>query len=181
MKATGIVRRIDELGRIVIPKEIRRTLRIRENDPLEIFTAADGEIILKKYSPIAELTGFAEEYVQALNGIFGHSAVIFDLERVVAVAGNVKRQLTERRVSQIFESWLFAKRPLNTYENPGAAIPLTREQEAVFQNQIAAPIVVNGDTVGAVALIGDEGAVMGEREVDALKVAALYLAKQLDT
>ena len=87
MKATGIVRRIDELGRVVIPKEIRRTLRIREGDPLEIFTDRDGEVILKKYSPIGELSGFAKEYTESLVRALGHVALICDKDQIISAAG----------------------------------------------------------------------------------------------
>ena len=87
MKATGIVRRIDDLGRIVIPKEIRRTLRIRESDPLEIFTDREGEIILKKYSPIGEMSTFAKQYAESLAQVSGHTALITDRDQFIAVSG----------------------------------------------------------------------------------------------
>ena len=93
MKATGIVRRIDDLGRIVIPKEIRRTLRIRESDPLEIFTDREGEIILKKYSPIGEMTGFAKQYAESLAQVSGHVALIADRDQFIAVSGGYKHLL----------------------------------------------------------------------------------------
>lgn len=100
MKATGIVRRIDELGRVVIPKEIRRTLRIREGDPLEIFTDREGEVILKKYSPIGELGDFAKEYAEALHQALGHIAVICDKDNVVAASGSGKRDLLDKSISE---------------------------------------------------------------------------------
>lgn len=91
MKATGIVRRIDELGRIVVPKEIRRVLRIREGDPLEIFTDKDGEIVLKKYSPIGELSAFAQEYVDAIAASLGCGVCVCDRDQIIAVAGISRR------------------------------------------------------------------------------------------
>ena len=103
MKATGVVRRIDDLGRIVIPKEIRRTLRIKEGDPLEIFTEKDGDIILKKYSPIGELSNFATEYVESLNKITGHISIITDRDTVIAVAGTSKKDLLEQKISTDLE------------------------------------------------------------------------------
>ena len=84
MKATGIVRRIDDLGRVVVPKEIRRTLRIREGDPLEIFTDREGEIILKKYSPIGELSAFAKQYAESLSQVLECLVGICDMDQVVA-------------------------------------------------------------------------------------------------
>ena len=97
MKATGIVRRIDDLGRVVVPKEIRRTLRIREGDPLEIFTDREGEIILKKYSPIGELSQFAKEYADALGQVTGHIVAITDKDQFIAVAGGAKKNFWRNR------------------------------------------------------------------------------------
>lgn len=91
MKATGIVRRIDDLGRVVIPKEIRRTLRIREGDPLEIFTDREGEIILKKYSPIGELSAFAKQYAESLAQTMGCLVCVCDMDQIIASAGTGKR------------------------------------------------------------------------------------------
>ena len=99
MKATGIVRRIDDLGRVVIPKEIRRTMRIREGDPLEIFTDRDGEVIFKKYSPIGELGEFAVQYAETLSKTSGHSVCITDKESVIAVSGASKKEILEKRIS----------------------------------------------------------------------------------
>ena len=104
MKATGIVRRIDELGRVVIPKEIRRTLRIREGDPLEIFTDRDGEVILKKYSPIGELGDFAQEYAEALFQSVGHVTIICDKDAVIAVAGASKKDILTDLLAQILKN-----------------------------------------------------------------------------
>jgi len=105
MKATGIVRRIDELGRVVVPKEIRRTLRIREGDPLEIFTDRNGEIILKKYSPMGELGAFAKEYVEALNKSLGHIAMICDRDSVIATAGVQKKEYLDQSAVRWNRPW----------------------------------------------------------------------------
>ena len=98
MKATGVVRRIDDLGRVVIPKEIRRTLRIKEGDPLEIFTDKEGEVILKKYSPIGELSEFAAEYAETLTKTTGHIACITDKDTVIAVSGASKKEWLEQGI-----------------------------------------------------------------------------------
>ena len=98
MRATGIVRRIDELGRVVIPKEIRRTLRIREGDPLEIYTDRDGEVILKKYSPIGEMSSFAKDYTESLFRSLGHIAVIVDRYQVVAASGLPRKELGDKPI-----------------------------------------------------------------------------------
>ena len=103
MKATGIVRRIDDLGRVVIPKEIRRTMRIREGDPLEIFTDRDGEVIFKKYSPIGELTGFAAQYAETLYKTCNLSVVVCDRDSVVACAGVSKKEYSDKSLSEELE------------------------------------------------------------------------------
>ncbi len=103
MKATGVVRRIDDLGRIVIPKEIRRTLRIKEGDPLEIFTDREGQVILKKYSPIGELSEFATEYADTLAKTTGHIACITDKDTVIAVSGGSKKEYLEQSISKDIE------------------------------------------------------------------------------
>src|SRR5574342_600535 len=103
MKATGIVRRIDDLGRVVIPKEIRRTLRIREGDPLEIFVDRDGEVILKKYSPISELSDFAKEYAEALYDSLGNPVLICDRDQYIAVAGGSKKDYLNKNIGELVE------------------------------------------------------------------------------
>ena len=101
MKATGIVRRIDDLGRVVIPKEIRRTLRIREGDPLEIFVDREGEVILKKYSPIGELGDFAKEYADSLHEAIGHIALIADRDNIITVAGAPKKEFLNKAIGPV--------------------------------------------------------------------------------
>ena len=103
MKATGIVRRIDDLGRVVIPKEIRRTLRIREGDPLEIFVDRDGEVILKKYSPISELGDFAKEYAEALFDSLGNPILICDRDTYITIAGGSKKDFLNKSISDLIE------------------------------------------------------------------------------
>ena len=102
MRATGIVRRIDELGRVVIPKEIRRTLRIREGDPLEIYTDHDGEVVLKKYSPIGEIAAIARDYTDSLYRTLGHVALISDRDAVVSASGSAKREYAEKPLLESF-------------------------------------------------------------------------------
>ena len=116
MKATGIVRRIDELGRVVIPKEIRRTQRIRRGDPLEIFTTGDGEVIFKKYSPIGEMSTVAAQYTEVLNKSFALTAFVADRDHILAVSGAGRRELADRSISQPLEKLMDARRP---YRNEG--------------------------------------------------------------
>ena len=119
MKATGIVRRIDELGRVVIPKEIRRTQRIRRGDPLEIFTTGDGEVIFKKYSPMGELSGVTAQYVDVLSKCFALTAFVSDRDRILAASGAGRRDLADRSVSQPLEKLMDGRR---LYQSEGPSL-----------------------------------------------------------
>ena len=112
MKATGIVRRIDDLGRVVIPKEIRRTLRIREGDPLEIFTDREGGVILKKYSPIGELTDFSKDYAESLQQAIGHIILIADKDAFISASGAPKKEYVERKISPELEKIMDDRKPV---------------------------------------------------------------------
>ena len=130
MRATGIVRRIDELGRVVIPKEIRRTLRIREGDPLEIYTDRDGEVILKKYSPIGEMSSFAKDYTESLFRSLGHIACIVDRDQVVAASGVSKKELWDKPISPDLESAIQARQTVSSNRTGGGRIvPVTNEED----------------------------------------------------
>lgn len=175
MKATGMVRRIDDLGRIVIPKEIRRTLRIRENDPLEIFTDREGEVILKKYSPIGDLREFAQEYADSLNESTGHIAMVADRDEIIAVNGTSKKNTLGKRVTTQLEE-IMASRQTYTSSTPNENPPIEGFE---FKSQVIAPIVNAGDILGAVILCSAESA-MGELEKKLCETAANFLAKQLE-
>ncbi len=178
MKATGIVRRIDDLGRVVIPKEIRRTLRIREGDPLEIFTGKDGEVVFKKYSPFSELTAFAAEYVTALHTVCGLPCIIADRDNVIAYAGGNKREILERPLSGQAED-LIASRRAFTIGADTASIPLLREND---KHRIAAarPILAGGDILGMIAFLTAEDKTVGEGENMLLQAGASFLGKQME-
>ncbi|MBQ8611343.1 MAG: AbrB/MazE/SpoVT family DNA-binding domain-containing protein [Oscillospiraceae bacterium] len=182
MKATGIVRRIDDLGRIVIPKEIRRTLRIRESDPLEIYTGPAGEVIFKKYSPIGELAAFAADYAEVLNRTAGISVIITDRDRVVAAAGVPRREWLNARVSPLLERVMDARR-LHV-PDPGALCPAECAGEARRTVRVAAPIVSRGDVAGCVVFLSGEHpaaeAVPAETELKLAGVAAALLSRQLE-
>ncbi len=182
MKATGIVRRIDDLGRVVIPKEIRRTLRIREGDPLEIFTDREGQVILKKYSPIGELSEFSEEYCQALYDHINYSAMISDRDNIIAVAGASKKEFLNKRISPELEKITEAK---ITYITNGKDKPikLFYEDEGLEQYtaQVITPIVLQGDPIGSVILFSKEPNIsMSNLEVKTTEIAAGFLSKQME-
>jgi AbrB family transcriptional regulator (stage V sporulation protein T) len=183
LKATGIVRRIDDLGRVVIPKEIRRTLRIREGDPLEIFTDREGGIILKKYSPINELSDFAKEYAEALHQSIGHPVIICDRDSVVAVAGTAKKEYLDKRVSDELEK-VFEERKIFVFTGKeGNAVPIIpqEEEKTEYKAQIIAPIIAEGDAVGAVVIMSKEPNVtFGELERKLAETASTFLGKQME-
>ena len=157
MKATGIVRRIDDLGRVVIPKEIRRTLRIREGDPLEIFTDREGEIILKKYSPIGELAAFAGMYADSLAKEAGCLVCICDMDQVIAAAGSGKKEVEEQYISKPLEKVLEARRAQCASSDDKKYVKVLAEQEENYSWEIIQPILCEGDVIGGVVLLLKEG------------------------
>ncbi|WP_353094424.1 stage V sporulation protein T [Tissierella praeacuta] len=182
MKATGIVRRIDELGRVVIPKEIRRTLRIREGDPLEIFTDREGQIILKKYSPIGELNEFAQEYCDSLHESTNHTAMISDRDFIIAISGGPKRDYLEKRISPELEKLTEDRHTYSTGDD-NKPMKITYEDPNIedYTAQVIAPIIMQGDPIGSVILISKEPNVsMGDLEVKLSETAAGFLSKQME-
>ena len=155
MKATGVVRRIDDLGRVVIPKEIRKTLRIKEGDPLEIFTDREGQVILKKYSPIGELSEFATGYAETLAKTTGHIACITDKDTIIALSGGSKKEFLEQDISQELEKLMEDKEIYTSKENSDMAMPIIKNEKNDKKNnaQIVYPIISNGDTIGTVILM----------------------------
>lgn len=186
MKATGIVRRIDDLGRVVIPKEIRRTLRIREGDPLEIFVDREGEVILKKYSPIGELGDFAREYADSLNEAIGHIACIADRDAIIAVAGAPKKEFMNRPIGPAVER-VMEERKAILINKPGThghcknCSVLDDDNSCKFTAEVIAPIIAEGDPIGAVILASKEDTIqMGDLEMKLAETAAGFLAKQME-
>ena len=184
MKATGIVRRIDDLGRVVIPKEIRRTLRIREGDPLEIFTDREGEVILKKYSPIGELSDFAKEYADSLHSSLDHIACISDRDTIIAVAGAPKKELMEKKVSPAVDRIMEDKMTLVfDGDNGNKMINITADEEGPpkYTAGVLVPIVAEGDPIGAVIILSKEANTkMGDLERKIAETAANFLGKQME-
>lgn len=183
MKATGIVRRIDDLGRVVIPKEIRRTLRIREGDPLEIFTDREGQVILKKYSPIGELNEFASEYCQSLHDNTNHTAIISDRDTIIAISGGSKKEYLEKRISPELERLTEGRSTYVTNEaNKPIKLFYEDENQERYTAQVITPIVMQGDSIGAVVLLSKEpNASMGELEIKLTETAAGFLSKQMES
>ena len=183
VKATGVVRRIDDLGRIVIPKEIRKTLRIKEGDPLEIFTDKQGQIILKKYSPIGELSEFATEYAETLAKTTGHIACITDKDTIIAVSGASKKEFLEQSISNELEQVLENKEVYTSKENNEISIPITQNdnKERKYNSQVIYPIISEGDCIGSVILLSKEAKTkMNDVELKVLQSAAGFLGSQME-
>ena len=178
MKATGIVRRIDELGRIVIPKEIRRTMRIREGDPLEIYTDRDGEVIFKKYSPMGEISDFSTQLCEALYKTTQRCVAIADRDIYIAACGVPKRDLLEKHISSEVEQIMEGR---GTYTHQGAEklLPVADGNEK-YSVSVAAPILSEGDVMGCIVFFSDNGAVCGEVESKLAQTAASFLGKQME-
>ena len=178
MKATGIVRRIDDLGRVVIPKEIRRVLRIREGDPLEIFTEKDGEVIFKKYSPMGELSEFAAQICDSLHKTTGAVAAICDRDTVIAVAGGSRRELLEKRISAHLEQIMENR---SVYGAEGRVTVPAAEGTDALCTAVAAPILSAGDVLGCVLFVAPKDAEpFGVTEQKRAQTVAGFLGRQLE-
>ncbi len=179
MKATGVVRRIDDLGRIVIPKEIRRTMRIREGDPLEIFTDKDGGVVFKKYSLMGGVVDFAGQMCETLAKLSGLVAVITDRDSCISVSGAPRRELADRAVSEELEK-LMENRRLYVREPGGATVPVCRDNEK-FHITVAAPILSGGDVLGAVLFVAEDDQTVGETETKMIQTAAGFLSRHMES
>jgi len=180
MKATGIVRRIDDLGRVVIPKEIRRTLHIREGDPLEIYTEKDGEVIFKKYSPMGDLQNFAVQMCDAIGKNTGHIAAVSDRDSIIALHGAPKRELMDKPNSPELERLMEQRRHylFRTGDTPIFAADGSEK----YRLGAAAPILSQGDLMGCVMLLLGEGeSPLRETDQELAKIAAGFLGKQMES
>ncbi len=175
-KATGIVRRIDDLGRVVIPKEVRRNLRIREGDPLEIYVDRGGQIMLKKYSPILELGKFSQEYAESLYEALGHLALITDKDEIVAVAGKTAEKFQHKAISPLVEK-IMEDRQLREFSEE---ILPTVDERITFPKAIIAPIIAAGDPIGTVIIAAQANESMGKLESKMAETAAGFLARQME-
>lgn len=180
MKATGIVRRIDDLGRIVIPKEIRRTLRIKEGDPLEIFTDREGEVILKKYSQVREnLENLPQNFAESLAQTSGHGVCITDRDQIVAAAGGMKKEYIGKTISDVLENMINERESILAGKTPERHVELTNGESKPDVPQVITPILCGGDAIGSVILSGKDRSVkMGETENALAKCAAGFMGRQ---
>lgn len=177
MKATGIVRRIDELGRIVVPKEIRRTLRIREGDPLEVYTDREGEIILKKYSPVGEISNYATQYAKVLSETTGKLVCISDKDHVIAAYGAGKKEFENQPITQQLEKAMEMRKDLSTRKGDGV-VSIVSGGTTDYASQVIAIVNVHGDALGTVILMGQEK--MTELEETLVKTTAVFLGSIME-
>ncbi|MCI9216269.1 stage V sporulation protein T [Lachnospiraceae bacterium 42-17] len=181
MKATGIVRRIDDLGRVVIPKEIRRTLRIREGDPLEIFTDREGEIILKKYSPIGELSVFAKQYAESLSQTMGCLVCVCDMDQIIAAAGSGKKDVQEKYISKSLQKELESRNGILAAKGDKKYVKVIAEQEEDYEYEAITPIICEGDVIGGVLFLSkEEKKKLGDTEEKMAACAAAFLGRQME-
>lgn len=179
MKATGIVRRIDDLGRIVIPKEIRRTMRIREGDPMEIFTSREGEILLKKYSPVGELGEFALELAESISQTIGELVCVTDRDYVIAAAGAGKKEYEGKPLGVDFQSAI-DKRCNHVVESEKGETVFQGEVKA-YTRQAMATILSHGDCIGAVVILSkDTNRNQDDVLLQLAKTVAGFLGKHME-
>ena len=179
MKATGIVRRVDDLGRIVIPKEIRRTLRIREGDPLEIYTEKDGGVIFRKYSPMGDLQDFAAQMCEAIGANTGRIAAVADRDSIIALSGAPKKELVDKPNSQELEKLMEQRRHYRYM--PGESLIRATESSDKYHLGVASPILSQGDLMGCVMLLmGDDRTPMQEGDQRLAQTVAGFLGKQME-
>lgn len=180
LKATGIVRRIDDLGRVVIPKEIRKTLHIREGDPLEIFTDREGEIILKKYSPMGELGNLTKWYAESLYQASSNTICFVDKDVIISTAGNGKKDLLDRGISRDLEKLIQSRNPLTAKRGDANFVQITdAELSDIYNYEHISPVISDGDAVGAVVILSVDKKLTEVDEKLAL-AAAFFVSKQLD-
>ena len=180
MKATGIVRRVDDLGRIVIPKEIRRTLKIREGDPLEIYTEKDGGVIFRKYSPMNDLQDFAAQICDSIGSATGRIAAVADRDSIIALSGAPKRELMDKPNSPELDRLMEER--THYMCKPGEALVRPTDSTEKYHLGVASPILSQGDLMGCVMLLlGDDSAPVTEADRNLTKTIAGFLGKQMES
>ncbi len=176
MKATGIIRRVDSLGRIVIPMELRKTMRLKEGEPMEIFTGQEGELIFKKYSPIEEMGALAREYTQAMAHALGCLVCICDQDEILAASGSGQSHYQGKRISKELEQIIESRKMIA----PDRWISLLQDEKEQQGQQIICPILSAGDTMGAVIMVKEKQGSLGEAEKKQAQIAADFLALQME-
>lgn len=171
----------DDLGRVVVPKEIRRTMRIREGQAMEIFTGREGEIVLKKYSPLEEMTDCAAEYAKAMASVCGHLVCISDHEQIIAASGPDQKNYLGKTISAQLDQALSDRRQIDASADSRESIPVIQDQDSLTVHEVITPILSSGDILGSVIILAkNEETKMGEAEKSLSKVAALFLGARME-
>ncbi len=175
MRATGIIRRIDELGRVVIPKEIRRTMRLREGEELEIF-ASNEELILKKYSEVKTLIDFSRDFAEAIVASFSNPVVVTDTDAIIAAVGSGLREYNDQKLASSLDKVLAERRTVLL--SGGDCIPIIEGNNQSWQSMIVAPIIVAGDIYGSIIMFSEH--IMGDSELKTMTAASIFIGKQIE-
>lgn len=179
-KATGIVRRIDELGRVVIPKEIRKVLKIREGESLEIYTANEGELILKKYSSMPQNLGLIEDLTESINGILGHTVIVCDTQNIIAVAGKNKKEFETNDLIDSFYEFLQKRKAILKNSDEKASFISIIDKQTEFYAQAINPILSDGEISGAIIMLSySENVKFSVLESKIMEIATEFISKQL--
>ncbi|MBQ7623982.1 MAG: AbrB/MazE/SpoVT family DNA-binding domain-containing protein [Clostridia bacterium] len=174
MKATGIVRRIDDLGRVVIPKEIRRTMRIREGEPLEIFTEGGGSVVFKKYSPAGEMFATASNLCESVFRTCSRPMIVCDRDTVIAGSGSFKKELENKPLSKELESAMESRQIKQSAEGLAVSPAVPAASAAVV-----APVIAEGDLCGCIAFLKNDTPV-SELDVRMAQASALFFSRQME-
>ena len=170
----------DSLGRVVIPKEIRHTLRIKEGSPLEIYTEKDGGVTFRKYSPLGDLQDFAVQMCDSIRRNTGCIAAVSDRDCIIAQSGGQKRELMDKPNSPELDD-LMEKRKNYRFQPGDAPIRASRDSDKYYLG-VAAPILSQGDLMGCVMLLmGENSTPLQESDQKLAQTAAGFLGKQMES
>ena len=174
MKLAGIVRRIDELGRIVIPKEIRKTLHIKNGENLEIFIN-DDQIILKKYSELGNLSELSDTIAKTLNLYLKTSVLISDTDKFISISGPLKKQYQNKEISETILKYINARKIVTVQDKK---INLTKDKTE-DGNIVVSPIIANGDEIGSIVVVSNEE--LTKNNIDMINLLSKVLAKHIES
>lgn len=176
MKTTGIIRRIDDLGRIVIPKELRKSLRIKNGDSLEIFVDQE-DIILKKYSPIESIEEAAMKYVEGFNQVIKHNVIVTDKDKVIAASGMLKKKYLGKKLTEFTERGI--ERRDSFVERQKKLFSFVEGVEDLGYYSFSS-IVSDSDTIGSVIIISIDAPILESDEKLAVILSKLLSGKFLE-
>lgn len=180
MRATGIVRRIDDLGRIVLPKEIRKNLKIKEGDMLEIYVQDNGIIMLEKYEPMDSLVKLAEQYVEVLSNLIELNVCITTDSYVISSAGKSKKEYLRKDLSEEVVDILNERIVWSSKNEPIISL-FKNDDKNKYVSQIIIPIIDEGDVIGSIIAFSTDSKInIKESDIQVIKLATSLLEKQME-